>query len=231
MCHIMGCDLQECVSAWLRSAPPESGTASPRWKRALRSSPRHPQRHPRGGQRHDGANSPLTQRQYPTSSVRRRCPCGSPAHGAPMWMPPMGCGPTPRHGVGTSRLRHHCCVSRGTSSARRLTRAMGTRVPSGCSDHTRAHPSGVRSARPRWSPQRASAPGIAIPSLQAAEPAQTGAADGQRQCEPRPRIPRLSAHGVRRSPLASVFHAKPPPSIDISGPHDTARSERRLWSA
>lgn len=79
----MGCDLQECVSAWLRSAPPESRTASPRWKRALRSSPRHPQRHPRRGQRHDGANSPLTQRQYPTSSVRRRCPCGSPAHGNP----------------------------------------------------------------------------------------------------------------------------------------------------
>lgn len=76
------------------------------------------------------------------------------------------------------------------------------------------------------SPQRASAPGIAIPSLQAAEPAQTGAADGQRQCEPRSRIPRSSAHGVRRSPLASVFHAKPPPSGAISGPHATARSER-----
>lgn len=76
------------------------------------------------------------------------------------------------------------------------------------------------------SPQRASAPGIAIPFLQAAEPAQTGAADGQRQCEPRSRIPRSSAHGVRRSPLASVFHAKPPPSGDISGPHATARSER-----
>ena len=76
------------------------------------------------------------------------------------------------------------------------------------------------------SPQRASAPGIAIPFLQAAEPAQTGAADGQRQCEPRSRIPRSSAHGVRRSPLASVFHAKPPPSGGISGPHATARSER-----